>query len=104
TLPTVAIREQLLLVVIQLLARFGGELEIRPFHDGIDRTGFLAQAAINALHHVDVVARGAAAAVGPRLRFDGDGKRGTNRLAQFGRDAAVLYGRIGSQGLPAVTA
>src|SRR4029079_14473157 len=58
-LPAVAVREQALLVVTELLARLGGEFEIRAFHDGVDRAGFLAQAAIDALHHVDVVARGA---------------------------------------------
>src|SRR5260370_42676854 len=61
--PAVAVREQALLVVVKLLARLGRELEVRPLDDGIDRTGLLAQAAIDALHHVAVVARGAARAV-----------------------------------------
>src|ERR1051326_6123352 len=41
-LPAVAIREQLFLVVKELLARLGGEFEIRTFDDRIDRAGFLA--------------------------------------------------------------
>src|SRR5680860_401667 len=75
-LPTVAVREQPLLVVIEFLAGLGGELEIRPLDNGLDRTGFLAEAAIDALDHVDVVTRGAARAViAPRPRLDGDGLR-----------------------------
>src|SRR3954462_9333573 len=61
--PAVAVREQALLVVIELLARLGRELEVRPLDDGIHRARFLAQPAIDAFDHVDVVARGAARAV-----------------------------------------
>jgi hypothetical protein len=42
-LPAIAVREQAFLVVIEFFARFGGEFEIRPLDDGIDRAGFLAQ-------------------------------------------------------------
>src|SRR5947209_13873947 len=62
-LPSIAVREQALLVVVELFARLCRELEVRPLDDGVDRTRLLAQTAINALHHVDVVARGAARAV-----------------------------------------
>ena len=41
--PTVAVREQALLVVVELLAGFGGELEVlRPLDDRVHRAGFLA--------------------------------------------------------------
>src|SRR5215211_4618013 len=62
-LPTIAVREKLLLVVEQLLAGLGSELQIRPFNDRIDRTGLLAIAAVDAFGHVDVIARRAPAAV-----------------------------------------
>src|SRR6185312_4978793 len=78
--PSVAVREQLFLVVEQLLAGLGGELEVRPLDDGIDRAGLLAEAAIDALRHVDVVAGRAAAAVGARLGLDGDGEGWADRL------------------------
>src|SRR5215475_3254187 len=81
--PPVTIREETFLVVIELLARFGRELEIRPEHDRIDRTGFLAKAAIDALHHVDVVTRGTTAPIFPWLRLDGDADRRANRFAEF---------------------
>ena len=45
-------------------------------HDGIHGAGLLAEAAVDALSHVDVVARGPAAAIGPRLSLDGDGLGG----------------------------
>src|ERR1700730_8299886 len=62
-LPAVAVGEQLRLVIVEFLARLGREFEIRPLDDGIDRAGFLAQPAIDALHHVDVVTHGAAGGV-----------------------------------------
>src|SRR5437763_5637377 len=44
--PAVAVREQLFLVVEQLLAGLGGELEVRPLDDRIDRACLLAITAI----------------------------------------------------------
>src|SRR5712692_5052771 len=93
--PAIAVGEQTLLVVVEFLARLGGEFEIRAFHDGIDRAGLLAQAAIDAFHHVDVIAGGAPRAViAPRTGLDGDGLGRADRLAQFARDAALLAVRI----------
>src|SRR5216683_3821118 len=81
TLPAVAIRQELFLVVEELLAGLGGEFEIRPLDDRIDRAGLLAIAAIDAFCHVDVVARRPAAAVFARLGLDGDRQRRADRLA-----------------------
>src|SRR5262245_40394584 len=97
-LPAVAIVEQLRLVVEQLLARLGRELVIGALDDGIDRAGLLAEAAIDALHHVDVVARGASGAViAPRPRLDGDRLGRADRLAQLAGDAALLAIGIAAQ-------
>src|SRR5205807_4737068 len=96
-LPAVAIREQLFLVVEELLARLGGEFEIRPLDDRIDRAGLLAIAAIDAFRHVDVVARGAAAAVLARLGLDRDRQSRADRLAQFAGDAALFAVGIAAQ-------
>src|SRR5262245_2597025 len=97
-LPAVAVREQTFLVVVEFLARLGRELEVRALNDGVDRAGLLAQAAIDALHHVDVVARGPpGAVVAPRTGLDGDRLRRTNRLAQLAGDAALLAIRIATQ-------
>src|SRR4249919_4043153 len=104
-LPAVAVREQPLFVVIELLARFGGEFEIRPFDDSVDRTGFLAKPAIDALHHVDVVAGGAARSViAPRTSFDGDRLRRANRFAKLAGNAALFTIRITAQGVLATEA
>ena len=103
-LPAVAIRQQPLLVVEKLLARLGGEFEIRPLDDGVDRAGLLAEAAIDAFGHVDVVARGAAAAVVARLGLDGDGLRRADRLAQLAGDAALLAVGIAAQRMLAAEA
>src|SRR5579863_3012639 len=97
-LPAVAVREQLFLVVVKLFARLGREFEIRPFDDRIDRTGFLAHPAVDALDHVDVVASGpAGAVVAPRARLDGDRLSRTDRLAQLAGDASLLAVRIAAQ-------
>src|SRR5262245_38221431 len=104
-LPAVAVGEQALLVVVQLLARFRRELEVRPLDDGIDRAGLLAQAAVDALHHVDIVARGAAGAVVPsRAGLDGDGLGRADRLAKLAGDAALLAVRIAAQRMLAAKA
>src|SRR4051812_80534 len=79
--PAVAVREQLFLVVEKLFAGFGGELEIRPLDDRINRASLLAVAAIDAFRHIDIVARGSAAAVLARLGLDRDRQRRADRLA-----------------------
>src|SRR5271168_1986560 len=90
-LPAIAVGQQSLLVVVKLFARLGREFEIRSFADRVDRTGFLAHAAIDALDHVDVVASGApGAVVASRSRLDRDRLRRADRLAQLTGDAALL--------------
>src|SRR6185437_4142091 len=97
-LPAVAIGEQLGLVIIELLARLGREFEIRALDNGVDRAGLLAQPAIDALHHVDVVADSASGAiVAARAGLDGDRLRRTYRLAELARDTALLAVGIAAQ-------
>src|SRR5918995_409527 len=83
-LPAVAVVQELLLVVEQLFARLDRELVVRTLHDGVHRAGLLAIATVDALHHVDVVAGGAArAVVAPRPRLDCDGLRRADSLAKL---------------------
>src|SRR5262249_28943253 len=97
-LPAVAVREQALRVEVKLLARLGGELEVRPFDDGVDRAGFLAKPRGVAFAHRGVGARGAALAVfAARPRLDGDRLRRTDRLAEFAGDTALLAVGIAAQ-------
>src|SRR4051794_11116435 len=85
--PAGAVIEQALLVVVELLAGLDREFLVRPLDDRVDRARFLAEAAIDALHHIDVVARRAArAVVAARPRLDGDGLRGADRLAELAGD------------------
>ena len=78
-------------------------VEVR-FHDRVHRAGFLAEPAEDALEQVDVVARGAAGAVGALFRIDGDRQRGAHGLAQLARDAALLAVRIAAQRVQAAEA
>src|SRR5690606_28906956 len=102
--PALAVRQQLGLVVEQLLAGLGRELEIGRLHNGIHRAGFLAEAAVDALGHVDVVARGAARTVLARLGLDGDGLGRADRLAELAGDAALLAVGVAAQGVLAAKA
>src|SRR5260370_42592398 len=102
--PAVAVRQELFLVVEQLFAGLGGEFEIRPLDDRIDRAGLLAIAAIDAFGHVDVVARRAPAAVLARLGLDRDRQPPPDRLAHFAGDAALLAVGIAAQHMLAAKA
>src|SRR5262249_14109258 len=96
--PAIAVREQALLVVIELLARLGRELEVWPLDDRIDRASLLDQPERDDLHQVEVVARGGARAViGAGARLNGDRLRRTDRLAQLAGNAALLAVRIAAQ-------
>src|SRR5690349_5416836 len=67
------------------------------FDDGVHRAGLLAEAAVDALEEIDVVARGAPRAVVGHVGFDGDGQRRAHRLAQLAGDAALLAVRVAAQ-------
>src|SRR5258708_13535949 len=87
-LPAVAVREQAFLVVVEFLGCLGRELQVRSQDDGIDGAGLLAEAAVDAFHHVDVEAGGPPrAVVAPRPRLDGDGLRRADRLPHLSTDA-----------------
>ena len=72
SLPLVSIIQQLLLVVEQLLVGLGGKLEVGTLHDGVNRAGLLAEAAVDALGHVDVVSGGSPGTVAPLLCLNSD--------------------------------
>jgi hypothetical protein len=76
-------------------------LENAGLDDGIDRAGFLAEAAEDALGQVDVVARGAPTAVALLGGFDGDRHCRADCLAQLAGDAALFAVRVAAQGMQA---
>lgn len=51
-LHPIAIGQQFLLVIEQLLASLGGVFGVLALHNGVDGTGFLTEAAVDALGHV----------------------------------------------------
>src|SRR3546814_9697011 len=90
-LPFVAIFKELGLVVDQLLARFSRKFEIRALDDRIHRAGFLAETTIDALRHVDVVARCAAAAVCPRFSLDRNRLRSEEHTSELQSLMRISY-------------
>lgn len=60
------------LVIQQLFSCLGGVFGVWTLNDRVDRTGFLAEAAIDALGHVNVVTGSSAGAIGALLGFDGN--------------------------------
>src|SRR5438309_1949533 len=98
-LVAVAYGEQHFLGVVEVAALLAVVLEDARLDDRVHRAGLLAQAAEDALGEVDVVARGAARAVGALLGLDRDRKRGAHGLAQLARDAAFLAVRVAAQGV-----
>ena len=93
-LPLVSVIEELLLVIQELLVSLGAELEVGPLHDGVHGTCLLAEAAVDALGHVDVVSGGPPGSVRPLLRLDSDGLGGTDGLAQLAGDTSLLSGGV----------
>src|SRR5574341_271043 len=90
-------REQHGLGVIEVPSLLAVVLDDARLHDRVHRAGFLAEAAEDALGEVDVVARGAARAIGSLLRLDVDRERRADGLAQLAGDAALLAVRIAAQ-------
>jgi len=70
-------------------------------NDGVDRARLLAEAAVDALEQIDVVARRAARAVRSDVRVDGDAHRRAHGLAQLAGDAALFAVRITAQRMQA---
>jgi len=103
-LPLVTIRQQLLLVIQQLLPRLRSILRVRSLHDSIHRATLLAISAVNALCHVDIVACGTAGAVLALFGFNGDGLGGADGFAEFAGDAAFFTGGVAAEGVLAAEA
>lgn len=79
-------------------------LRIRRLDNRIHWTTFLAESAVDALCHVNVVARCAPAAVGALLGLDCDCRCRADCFAELAGDAAFLAGRIAAQGVLAAEA
>lgn len=91
--------QQLLLVVKQLFSGLGGVLGVGALDNGVDGARLLAEAAVDALGHVDVVAGRAAGAVSALLGFNRDSLRRADGFAQLAGNAALLARRVAAQGV-----
>lgn len=89
------------LVVEELLPRLGGVLGVGRLDNGVDGARLLAEAAVDALGHVDVVAGRPAGPVGALLGLDRDGLGGADLLrasascpagCRSGRGGEMTYG------------
>jgi hypothetical protein len=98
-LPLISIHKQLLLVIQQLLPCLSRVLGIWSLHDGIHRTALLAEAAIDAFRHIDIVARCAAATVRAFLCFNCDGLGWANGFAEFAGDATFFACWVAAEGM-----
>lgn len=83
-------------IVEKLLAGLGSILGVGRLDDGVDRAGFLAKSAVDALSHVDIVASCSPRAIGALLGLDCDSLCRTNSLAQLAGNAPFL-----ARGVPA---
>lgn len=83
-------------------------LHVRLCHltldNGVNRARLLAETAVDALCHVNVVARCPPAAVHALLGLDCDGLRRADGLAELAGNAALLAGGVPSQGVLATEA
>ena len=98
-LPLVAILNELLLVVEELLVQEGRVLEVGALDDGIDGASLLTEATEDALGHIDVVLRRTARAVRPRLRLNLDSEGGACCLAKFASNATLFTSWVAAQGM-----
>ena len=71
-LPSVSIRKQSLLVVEQLFMIDCGVFVVGAFDNSIYGAGLLAEAAVNAFCHINVVASSSPRTIRAGLAFDGD--------------------------------
>src|SRR5687768_16089411 len=103
-LVAIAHREQHGLGVVEIPPLLAVVLEDARLDDRVHRAGLLAEAAENALHQVDVVARGAARAIFSLFAFNVDGQRRADGLAKLAGDAALFAVRVAPQRVQAAEA
>src|SRR5215469_784979 len=97
-------REQLVLAHDVLAPMLHVVLVDAGEHDGIHRTGLFAEAAVDALEEVDVVACGAPRAILRHIRIDRDADGRADGLAELAGDAALLTVGIPAQRMQAAEA
>ncbi len=79
--------------------RLRGKLVVGSLHNGVHRTGLLAESTVDALGHVDIVSCGTTGPVLAGLGLDRNGLSGANRLAELARNAALVARGVSPQGV-----
>lgn len=73
-------------------------------NNSVNGAALLAETAVDALCHIDIIARGPPAAIHTLLGFDCDGLRWANGFAELACNAALLACWVPSQGVLATEA
>jgi len=69
------------------------------FYDSVHRTALLAQTAVDALGHVNIISCRPPASIGTLFRFDCDCLGRADGLAQLAGDAALFSGGVSAEGV-----
>jgi hypothetical protein len=91
------------LSLVSIFPQMAGK-RLLTLYNGINRAALLAKTAVDALCHIDVVARSPPAAVHALLRLDCDGLRRADGLAQLASNAALLACGVPSESVFAAEA
>lgn len=115
--PFIAIAQKLLLIIEQFFVRLCREFKIGALNNRIDWTGllqmqhtmsfiwilvdnnYLTKTAIDAFGHVNIVSRGAPAAIGAFFGLNGNCLSGANSFAKLARNATLLTAWITAKGM-----
>ena len=97
--PLVAILDELFLVVKQLLVQEGRVLEVGALDNRIDGACLLAEAAEDALGHVDVVLGRATRTIRPWLTLNLDSEGRASCFTKLASDASLLACGVASEGV-----
>jgi len=96
-LGTVTISEKFLLVVKQFFACFGRVFGVLSLYDGVDGACFLAEAAVDALGHVNIIFGCSSGTIQPGFGLDSDSLSGANGFTELASNAPFFSGRISTQ-------
>lgn len=96
--------QELTLIIQQLLPRLRRVLRIGTLHNRIHGTALLAETAVDALGHVDIVAGRPSASIGTLFGLDGDGLSRADGLAELAGDAAFFARGVTTKGVLAAEA
>mmetsp|Transcript_5996 Transcript_5996/g.12035 ORF Transcript_5996/g.12035 Transcript_5996/m.12035 type:complete len:206 (+) Transcript_5996:69-686(+) len=97
--PLVAIAQKLFLIVQELLVRLSCVFIVGTLDNGIDGASFLAETAIDALGHVNIVPSGSTGSVFAFRNLNGNGLRRASRFAQLAGNATFFPRRITSKSM-----